>query len=58
VSDDCGVCAGDVPPLLGEVLTGTMLTLSEAVARLERGEEMPELTQLQRRMVEEFASRA
>ena len=23
MSDDCGVCAGDVPPLIGQVLTGT-----------------------------------
>ena len=21
-ADDCGVCAGDVPPLIGQVLTG------------------------------------
>jgi hypothetical protein len=57
VSDGCdtGVCGGDVPPLIGDVLTGTGLTLAQAAARLERGEPLPELTPLQRRLVEEFA---
>jgi hypothetical protein len=51
--DDCGVCAGEVPPLIGQVLTGTGLTVAQAAARLERGEEVPELTPVQRRIVEE-----
>jgi len=50
-----GVCGGSVPPLVGEVLTGTSLTLAEAAAQLERGEALPELTPLQRRMVEQYA---
>ena len=58
MSDDCGVCAGDVPPLIGTVLTGTGLTLAQAAERLEQGEPLPDLTPLQRRMVEEYAERA
>ena len=27
-----GICGGDVPPLIGDVLTGTGLTLAEAAA--------------------------
>jgi hypothetical protein len=55
-SDGCetGVCGSDVPPLVGSVLTGTGLTLDQAVAALERGERV-ELTDVQRRMVEEAA---
>ena len=55
-SDGCdtGVCGSDVPPLIGSVLTGTGLTLDQAVAALERGERI-ELTDVQRRMVEEAA---
>jgi hypothetical protein len=49
-----GVCGADVPPLVGSVLTGTGLTLAQAAARLERGEE-PALTDVQRRLVEEWA---
>ena len=39
-SDGCdtGVCGSDVPPLIGSVLTGTGLTVAQAVAALERGE--------------------
>jgi hypothetical protein len=58
VSDDCGVCAGDVPPLIGTVLTGTGLTLDQAAARLERGEPLPALTDVQRRIVEAYAGTA
>lgn len=58
MSDDCGVCAGDVPPLIGTVLTGTGLTLAQAAKRLEQGEPLPDLTPLQRRMVEEYAERS
>jgi len=51
-----GICGGDAPPLVGEVLTGTGLTLAQAAARLERGEAVA-LTAVQRRIVEEFALR-
>jgi hypothetical protein len=52
-SDGCdtGVCGGDVPPLVGSVLTGTGLTVGQAIAALERGEQLP-LTDVQRRIVE------
>jgi hypothetical protein len=55
-SDGCdtGVCGSDVPPLVGSVLTGTGLTLDQAVAALERGDRL-ELTDVQRRIVEEAA---
>lgn len=55
-SDGCdtGVCGSDVPPLVGSVLTGTGLTLDQAVAALERGEPL-ELTDVQRRIVDEAA---
>jgi hypothetical protein len=56
VSDcDTGICGGDVPPLIGQVLTGTGLTLAQAAARLERGEPLPDLTDVQRRIVETYA---
>ncbi len=48
-----GVCGAGVPPLLGSVLTGTGLTLTQAAAALERGE-TPPLTDVQRRIVEEW----
>ena len=51
-SCDNGVCGSDVPPLVGSVLTGTGLTVAQAIAALERGEEPP-LTDVQRRIVEE-----
>jgi hypothetical protein len=52
-SDGCdtGVCGNDVPPLVGSVLTGTGLTVGQAIAALERGER-PALTDVQRRIVE------
>ena len=50
-----GVCGGDVPPLFGDVLTGTGLTLAQAAERLERGEALPDLTPIQRRMVDDYA---
>jgi hypothetical protein len=50
-----GVCGGDVPPLLGDVLTGTGLTLAQAAERLERDEPLPDLTPIQRRMVDDYA---
>jgi hypothetical protein len=49
------VCGGDVPPLIGSVLTGTGLTLEQAAKRLERGEPLPALTDVQRRIVEDYA---
>jgi hypothetical protein len=57
MTDGChnGVCGGDVPPLIGDVLTGTGLTLAQAVAAIERGE-TPPLTPVQRRIVEEWAT--
>ena len=55
---DCGVCAGEVPPLIGQVLTGTGLTLAQAAARLAAGEPLPDLTPVQRRIVEDYAERA
>jgi hypothetical protein len=57
-SDGCdtGVCGGDVPPVVGSVLTGTGLTVAQAVAALERGEQLA-LTDVQRRIVEAEALR-
>ena len=56
MSDGCdtGICGSDVPPLVGTVLTGTDLTLAQAAAALERGEDPP-LTEVQRRIVERWA---
>jgi hypothetical protein len=55
-SDGCdtGLCGSDVPPLIGSVLTGTGLTVAQAVAALERGDRVA-LTDVQRRIVEEAA---
>jgi hypothetical protein len=55
-SDGCdtGVCGSDAPPLVGSVLTGTGLTLDQAIAALERGEQPP-LTDGRRRIVETAA---
>jgi hypothetical protein len=53
---DTGVCGSDVPPLVGSVLTGTALTIGQAIAALERGERLP-LTAVQRRIVEAEALR-
>jgi hypothetical protein len=54
---DTGVCGADVPPLIGQILTGSGLTLTQAAAALERGE-FPPLTDVQRRIVEDWASGA
>ena len=54
---DTGVCGSDVPPLIGSLLTGTGLTLDRAARALERGEPLPGLTAVQRRIVEEYAAR-
>jgi hypothetical protein len=53
---DTGVCGSEAPPVLGSILTGTGLTLDQAVAALERGE-TPPLTPVQRRIVDEHALR-
>jgi hypothetical protein len=57
-SDGCntGVCGSDAPPLVGSVLTGTGLTVAQAIAALERGE-TPPLSDVQRRIVEDAALR-
>ncbi len=52
-----GVCGSDVPPLVGSVLTGTGLTVEQALAAIERGERVP-LSDVQRRIVEERAARS
>jgi hypothetical protein len=54
--EDCGdgVCASDAPPLVGDRLTGAGMTLAEAAAALERGEQ-PALTRVQLRIVEAWA---
>jgi hypothetical protein len=57
VSCESGICGGDVPPLIGDVLTGTGLTLQQAARRLARGESLPVMTAVQRRIVEEYAHR-
>jgi hypothetical protein len=51
---ETGVCGADVPPLVGSVLTGVGLTVEQAAARLERGEQIA-LTDVQRRIVEDYA---
>jgi hypothetical protein len=53
MTDGCetGVCGADVPPLVGSVLTGTGLTLDQAVAALRRGDRAA-LTDIQRGIVE------
>ena len=58
ISDGCdtGVCGSDVPPDVGSVLTGTGLTVAQAIAALERGE-TPPLSNVQRRIVEDAALR-
>jgi hypothetical protein len=57
MADECdtGLCGGDVPPLIGSTLTGTGLTLEQAAAALERGEPLPALTPVQRRLAEDHA---
>ena len=54
---DEGICGSDVPALVGDMLTGTGLTIAQAAAALERGE-TPPLTAVQRRIVEDWATRA
>jgi hypothetical protein len=53
---DTGVCGSEVPPLVGSILTGTGLTLDQAATLLERGEDPPLLTPVQRRLAEEHAA--
>ena len=54
--EDCaeGVCASDAPPLVGDRLTCSGLTLAEAARALEHGEEVA-LTPVQERIVEAWA---
>ena len=52
---DTGICGGEPPPLIGQVLTGTGLTIAQAALALERGE-LPPLTSVQRRIVEDWAT--
>jgi len=52
---DTGVCGAEVPPLIGSILTGTGLTLDQALAAIERGERLA-LTRVQRRIVEAHAA--
>jgi hypothetical protein len=54
-SCDTGVCGSEVPPLIGEILTGTDLTVRQAADAIERGESPP-LTPVQRRIVEDWAT--
>jgi hypothetical protein len=53
---DEGVCGGAAPPVVAGVLTGTGLTLEQAAQRLERGDPLPGLSAVQRRIVEDFAT--
>jgi hypothetical protein len=55
VSCESGICGGDAPPLIGQVLTGTGLTLAQAARKLAHGEPLPGLTPVQRRIVEDYA---
>ena len=48
-----GVCGADVPPVVGSVLTGVGMTVAQAAAALERGEE-PQLSDVQRAIVERW----
>jgi len=54
---DTGLCGSDVPPLVGSVLTGAGITLEQAAERLLEDRPLPELTAIQRRLVEEHAAR-
>jgi hypothetical protein len=60
MAEDCdtGLCGADVPPLIGSLLTGTGLTLDAAAAKLARGEDLPAMTDVQRRLVEAHAVRS
>ena len=53
---DEGICGSEAPLLVGDILTGTGLTIAQAAAALERGE-TPPLTAVQRRIVEDWATR-
>ena len=55
MSDGCdtGVCGSEAPPLIGSVLTGTGLTVAQAAAALERGDQ-PAMSDVQRRIVERW----
>lgn len=53
---DTGLCGADAPPLVGGVLTGSGLTLDAAAEKLARGEDLPAMTDVQRRLVEAHAA--
>ena len=55
MSCESGVCGGDAPPLIGQILTGTGLTLAQAARKLAHGDPLPGLTPVQRRIVEDYA---
>ena len=44
-----------MPPLVGSVLTGVGMTVAQAAAALERGEQVA-MTDVQRRIVDEWAA--
>ena len=54
IERDDGICGASAPPIVGGILTGVGMTLAEAAAALDRGDEVP-LTDVQRRMVETWA---
>jgi hypothetical protein len=53
--DPEGICGADAPPLIGDMLTGTGLTLAAAAELIEHGEDPP-LTDVQRRIVERWVA--
>lgn len=53
---DTGLCGADVPPVVGSILTGTGMTVAQAAAAIEGGE-TPALTDVQRRIVDEWRKR-
>ena len=57
LSCDTGVSGSEAPALVGDIRTGTGLPIAQAAGALERGE-TPPLTAVQRRIVEDWATRA
>lgn len=51
----CGVCGTDVPPLVGSILTGTGLTISQAADRFANDLPLTGLSDVQLRLVEAHA---
>ena len=50
-----GICGADVPPVVGSVLTGVGMTIAQAAAALERGEDV-RLSDVQRAVVERWVA--